>query len=213
MEKRILKRERSAWSVMIKRCENPRHKDFPRYGAKGIKVCREWMESFEQFLADMGTAPTQTHWLGRRDVTAGYFPGNCCWTTQPEQERRRAYCRRVVIDFMTMTAAEAERLPGQPTRNSVLRRAARGFPLNVSAARIDRRSTWLTFNDETLPLPEMAKRFGVPRELLWKRLKVGWPLDRALNPLRSKGRSQKINACLRHLAGGADEPTPLPRKE
>ena len=191
MEKRILKRERSAWSVMIKRCENPRHKDFPRYGAKGIKVCREWMESFEQFLADMGTAPTQTHWLGRRDVTAGYFPGNCCWTTQPEQERRRAYCRRVVIDSRSMTAAEAERLPGQPTRNSVLRRAARGFPLNVSAARIDSRSTWLTFNGETLPLPEMAKRFGVPRELLWGRLKAGWLLGRALNPLRSKGRSQK----------------------
>ncbi len=183
-----LKRERSAWSVMIKRCENPRHKDFTRYGGKGIKVCRQWVESFEQFLADMGPAPTQTHWLGRLDVTAGYFPENCCWTTQPEQERRRAYCRRVVIDSKPMTAAEAGRLPGQPTRNSVLRRAERGFPLSVSVARIDRRSTWLTFNGETLPLPAMAKRFGVPRVLLWERLKAGWSLDRALSQVRSKGR-------------------------
>jgi hypothetical protein len=88
-----------------------------------------------------------------------------------------------------MTAAEAGRLPGQPTRNSVLRRAARGYPLNVEASRIDKRSTWLTFNGETLPLPELAKRFGVPRVLLWERLKAGWSLDRALNPARSKGRS------------------------
>lgn len=184
-----LKRERSAWSVMIQRCENPKHKDFKRYGAKGIKVCRAWMESFEQFLIDMGPAPTQTHWLGRLDVTSGYVPTNCCWTTQPEQERRRAYCRKVVIDSKPMTAAEAARLPGLPTRNSVLRRVAQGFPLSVSAARIDRRSKWLTFNGETLPLPEMAKRFGVPRILLWERLKAGWPLDRALSPERSKGRS------------------------
>lgn len=186
---KLLKRERSAWSVMIQRCENPKHKDFKRYGAKGIKVCREWMESFQQFLDDMGPAPTQTDWLGRLDVTAGYFPGNCCWTTQPEQERRRAFCRKVVIDSKSMTAAEAGGVPGQQTRNSVLRRAEQGFPLSVSAARIDRRSTWLTFNGEKLPLPEMAKRFGVPRELLWERLKAGWPLDRALNPACSKGRS------------------------
>ena len=186
------KRERSAWSVMIKRCENPKHKDFPRYGAKGISVCRQWMESFAQFLADMGPAPTQTHWLGRLDVTAGYFPGNCCWTTQPEQERRRAYCRRVVINSQPMTAAEAGRLPGQPTRNSILRRAANGYPLNVQAPRIDRRSTWLTHNGVTLPLPELARRYGIPRELLRDRLKAGWPLDRALNPARCKGRSPSL---------------------
>lgn len=182
-------RELSAWRVMIQRCENPRHKDFKHYGAKGITVCPAWRESLQAFLADMGPAPTQTHWLGRLDVTAGYFPGNCCWTTQPEQERRRAYCRRVVINSKEMTVAEAGRLSGQPTRNSVLRRAENGYPLNVRAARIDRRSTWLTFKGETLPLPELAKRHGIPRVLLWERLKAGWPLDRALNPERSKGRS------------------------
>lgn len=184
-----LKRERSAWSVMIKRCTNPRNKDFPRYGAKGIAVCPAWQISFESFMKDMGPAPTQTHWLGRLDVTAGYFPGNCCWTTQAEQERRRAYCRKVVIDSKAMTVAEAGRLPGQPTRNSVLRRAENGYPLNTRAERIDRRSTWLTFKGERLPLPELAKRQGIPRVLLWARLKAGWSLERALSPERSKGRS------------------------
>ena len=177
-------RELSAWRVMLKRCTNPRHKDFPRYGGAGITVCPTWAASFTAFLNDMGRAPSPTHWLGRLDVRQGYAPGNCLWTTQPEQQRRRAYCRKVPIGFRAVTAAEAARLPGQPTRNSVLRRMASGYPFAVQAPRIDRRSTWLTFNGESLPLPELARRHGIPRILLWERLKAGWSLDRALNPQR-----------------------------
>jgi hypothetical protein len=60
MGKRV-SRELSAWRVMLKRCTNQQHKDFTRYGAKGIKVCPEWAGSFQAFLADMGPAPSPLH--------------------------------------------------------------------------------------------------------------------------------------------------------
>lgn len=117
------KRERSAWYVMRRRCLEPTFKDFNRYGGAGITVCPAWMESFAQFLKDMGPAPTQRHWLGRLKVLGNYEPGNCCWTTQPPQERRRIFCRRVSINGQVVTAAEAARSI-EVSHATVLRRVA-----------------------------------------------------------------------------------------
>ncbi len=81
-------REYSSWSAMCGRCLSPSHKDYPRYGKKGISVCPEWANSFEAFLADMGSRPAGTT-LDRIDPSKGYEPGNCRWATPLEQARNR----------------------------------------------------------------------------------------------------------------------------
>ena len=176
------KRERAAWRTAIRRCTDPKFKDFPRYGGAGIKVCLAWRESFNQFLEDMGPATTQAHWLGRLDVTKGYFPGNCLWTEQPPQERRRTFCRRVTLSGETMTAAEAARALGM-NRDTLVRRVVSGFQLeNPPAAKLYRASKWLTFNGETLPLPEWARRIGLPSPVIISRINRGMPVELALTP-------------------------------
>ncbi len=107
-----LSREASAWTVMLRRCTDPKQKDFRFYGAKGITVCREWSESFHAFLADVGRAPTRKHWLGRLDVTKGYLPGNVAWATQKEQSRRRQRCQFIEVNGERLTLGEAERAAG-----------------------------------------------------------------------------------------------------
>jgi hypothetical protein len=177
------KRELSAWRVMRRRCLDPKQADFARYGAMGITVCQPWRESFSQFLADMGPAPTQTHWLGRLDVRGNYEKTNCVWTTQAEQKRRRAFCRKVTLYGQTVTAAEAARFPGMPKRDSVLRRMASGLPLeNPPAAKLYRASKWLTHNGTTLPLPQWARMLGIPSSTLWLRINRGTTLELALTP-------------------------------
>jgi hypothetical protein len=177
-----LKREASAWRVMRRRCLELKFKDYPLYGGAGIKICPQW-QSFDQFIADMGPAPSPAHWLGRRDTAGHYTPENVIWTTQPEQERRRQFCRMVTIRDKTMTAAEAGRLPGLPSRNSVLHRVAGGFSLEApKLAKLYRASTWITHQGETLPLPEWARRIGLPRHRLWQRIKRGMPVEKALTP-------------------------------
>lgn len=37
------------WNAMIGRCYNPKNKGYKSYGAKGVTVCEEWKNSFDEF--------------------------------------------------------------------------------------------------------------------------------------------------------------------
>lgn len=76
------------WTQMRNRCNNPKHKSFPSYGAKGIKVCERW-NSFQNFIQDMGERP-EGYTLDRKDPEQGYHPDNCRWVTLEVQLRNRA---------------------------------------------------------------------------------------------------------------------------
>jgi hypothetical protein len=89
--KRVASAEYRSWQMMKNRCLNPRAQDYPYYGARGIRVCRLWVRSFEAFLADMGRRPTLLHTLERIDGSRNYTPGNCCWATREAQARNRPY--------------------------------------------------------------------------------------------------------------------------
>lgn len=187
-------REKSAWRVMRRRCLDPNFKDFPRYGGAGIRVCPQWIASFPQFLADVGTSPTREHWLCRLDTLGHYMPDNVIWSTRDEQQRRRQFCQIVTIKGKAMTAAEAGRLEGMPTRNTVIRRWKEGFsPAQPRGMKLYARSMWITYQGETLPVPAWAKRLGLPHSRLWSRIKRGMPLDQAMTPTRYRTRPGTTN--------------------
>lgn len=70
---------------MKSRCGNPKHPKYANYGGRGITVCKEWSESFETFLADMGLKPHPRMSIDRIDNEKGYLAGNCRWATYKEQ--------------------------------------------------------------------------------------------------------------------------------
>lgn len=73
---------------MRARCRNPRLREYPLYGGRGITVCDRWARSFPAFLADMGPRPAGTT-LDRKDNDGNYEPGNCRWGTRTEQSRNQ----------------------------------------------------------------------------------------------------------------------------
>ena len=79
----------NSYQMMRQRCNNPNHIAFERYGAAGITVCKEWDESFEAFLRDMGPRP-EGKTLGRIDGKGNYEPGNCEWQTDKEQANNKS---------------------------------------------------------------------------------------------------------------------------
>lgn len=81
-------KEYRAWCHMKERCYRPACKEYRNWGARGIKVCDRWLNSFENFFADVGPAPSARHSLDRFPNAEGnYEPGNCRWATQKMQMR------------------------------------------------------------------------------------------------------------------------------
>lgn len=79
------------WQNMKQRCLNPAHPYYSDYGGRGITVYPKWVDSFEEFLQDMGPPPPEKPSLDRIDNNKGYYPGNCRWAdakTQTNNTRR-----------------------------------------------------------------------------------------------------------------------------
>lgn len=87
-------REYKSYFAMRKRCYDKNNKDYYNYGAKGVTVCKEWLESFEAFFKDMGPRPAD-HSLDRIDSSKDYTPDNCRWADNSTQAKNR----RVVFNF------------------------------------------------------------------------------------------------------------------
>ncbi len=78
--------EWNAWAGMKQRCYNPKNHKYHMYGARWISVCSRWLNSFENFFADMGPKPSPQHSLDRYPNRNGnYEPSNCRWATKQEQ--------------------------------------------------------------------------------------------------------------------------------
>lgn len=87
----------NTWGSMRQRCLNPKHKDFHRYGGRGIKVCERWAH-IANFVQDVGEKPSPKHTLDRIDNDGDYEPGNVRWATPAEQSRNRSTTLIIVVD-------------------------------------------------------------------------------------------------------------------
>ena len=104
--------EYTAWRNMKDRCYNKKDKNFKTYGGRGITVCEQWRNSFENFLKDMGKKPSKKHSLDRVDNNKGYSPDNCKWVTMQEQSNNRRSNKRISFQGITMTIAQWARFRG-----------------------------------------------------------------------------------------------------
>ena len=80
--------EYSSWIAMKGRCLNKNHKDYVNYGGKGITICQEWIDSFEEFYKYIGKKQKGQS-IDRIDNTNGYEPGNVRWANNSQQQRNK----------------------------------------------------------------------------------------------------------------------------
>ncbi len=76
---------------MKTRCYNNKNKNFKWYGAKGIKLCDEWndsFKSFEKWAYENGYQEGMT--IDRKKDNKNYEPSNCQWITHSENSKKSA---------------------------------------------------------------------------------------------------------------------------
>lgn len=118
-------REFRVWEGMKARCLNPHNISYVNYGGRGIVVCERWLNSFENFLADMGPRPKGRS-IERVNNNGNYEPANCVWADAKTQAMNRRGLRLVAISGRVLSVAAWSRELNMPL-TSVRNRIARGW--------------------------------------------------------------------------------------
>lgn len=119
-------REYVTWNAMKARCYYEKNKRYARYGGRGIRVCQRWLDSFNNFLEDMGHQPSSAHSIERIDKDKDYCPENCKWATLEEQANNRSNNRPIEIDGRVKNLSQWAKESGVH-RTVIARRLGRGI--------------------------------------------------------------------------------------
>lgn len=115
-----------AWVKLRSRCLSQKDPDYKDYGARGITVCLEWVDSYPNFLRDMGRRPSPQHTIERNDNNLGYSASNCRWATRLEQGRNKRNSRRISAFGRTLALAAWSEATGI-NRKTISDRLDRGW--------------------------------------------------------------------------------------
>lgn len=91
-----------SYTCMKERCYYPHNNRYYAYGARGIKICDEWLNdknSFFEWALKNGYKEGLS--IDRIDVNGDYCPGNCRWATRQQQANNTR--RNVKITFNGQT--------------------------------------------------------------------------------------------------------------
>lgn len=94
------------WKGMRARCNQPGNISYPRYGGRGIRVCKEWDNylSFKTWAETAGYGPGLQ--IDRVDNDGNYSPENCKISTRSENCLNKKNNKRWLVFGELMTANE-----------------------------------------------------------------------------------------------------------
>ncbi len=117
-----------SWASIKQRCTNPNHDAYKNYHDRNIKICQLWEYSFEEFYCDMGPRPSKLHSIERIDNDNGYYPNNCKWGLQEEQENNKRTNRRLVFNGHNLTITQWSK-ELKVSRHFIFERLKRGWSI------------------------------------------------------------------------------------
>lgn len=101
------------YKSMISRCYCKSNIRYHRYGGRGIEVCEEWKNDKMKFFDwAFSNGYSEMLTLDRKNVNEGYFPENCRWVTQKEQQNNRSNNRVIEFNGVSHTLGEWSDITG-----------------------------------------------------------------------------------------------------
>ena len=97
----------NTWNRMLHRCYDTKNHKFKRYGQRGIKVCDEWKNNYNNFY---NWAINNGFQIGlsidRINNDGNYEPSNCQWATRKQQMNNTSRNRLLTFNNETHTLSE-----------------------------------------------------------------------------------------------------------
>ncbi len=184
-----------SWQQMKLRCCDLNNPAYSRYGGRGIKVCKRWLEGFKNFYDDMGERPKNMT-LDRINNEDGYYKENCRWTDSKEQNRNRRCTIKINYNNEIKSLGEWSEKLG--IKYSILFDRIFTYKWDIKDAfekpvdTFSKQNRFIEINNIKKTVTELAKEYKLPFYILHKRLfKHNWELQRALNEPVIRGRRRK----------------------
>ena len=78
------------WRGIVSRCNIESATSYQDYGGRGISVCKEWENSFDNFyIWSKKSGYKENLTIERINNDGNYSPENCCWITKSEQVKNK----------------------------------------------------------------------------------------------------------------------------
>lgn len=103
------------YRAMRNRCLNPKDKFYSDYGGRGISICQRWLESFENFYADVKTLAhfgDKGYSLNRINNDGPYILTNVEYAEFKKQANNKRNNRLLTLNGEVHTLAEWSRITG-----------------------------------------------------------------------------------------------------
>lgn len=209
--------EYSVWCGIKHRTTNPQNWAWKWYGGRGIKMCEQWLNSFDNFLNDVGYRPSPKHTIDRINNDGNYEPGNVRWATREEQHNNTSRNAFLTYGGETKTKIQWARQWASESGvalTTIRSRIAAGKKQEdmtrhhrLPGSGLFRVCKELTFDGKTQTVIAWAKELGYKRaESIHERLRDGEPLSKVLVPMRPRnhfltyqGKTQTIAAWAREV--------------
>lgn len=118
-----------SFKSMMSRCYDNRVKGFRYYGGKGVRVCDEWYNNYQNFL-DWSLANGWAEGLEiDKDIRGDgmlYSPDTCMWVTPLENTQNTTAHKRHLFNGKKMSVAKVAKLTGIPANVLSMRMSSRG---------------------------------------------------------------------------------------
>jgi hypothetical protein len=112
---------RSIHNGVVRRCVDPKHKDYPRYGGAGVRLYEPWRNRarfIEDVEREIGPRPSLQHTLDRINPRGNYAPGNIRWATWLQQKHNQRRAWRFLSDE-EITGIRSMYVPGGVSQQQV----------------------------------------------------------------------------------------------
>ena len=185
------------WETMQRYCTDPRYKTYEYVGALGIRVCDRWVNSFEDYLADVGYPPAPKLFLERIDKSKNFEPGNVRWVTKTELVNNTALVVKITYRGQVLNIAQAAALVGL-SDSVVSTRLKFGWSVEraLETPTDDYESRTIHYNGRDYSVSELAAETGLTVASLYARVfKLKWSIDRAVTtPLPFRRENKNIRS-------------------